>query len=558
MPPKIVPSTSKATLKQLQTKLKSLQSSFNIIEKFKNEFKEDTTANEITVRLERFDELWERIVECSSEVECHDDYVAVEDHVRLPQIKLRTFDGNIDEWFSFRDLYSSLIHWKQELPEVEKFHYLKGCLEGEARSLIEPIKITTRNYQVAWDLLLKRYNNSKLLKRRQVQALFKLPVLTKESVTDLHRTLDSFQRTVQSLDQIVQPADYRNLLLVEILSSRLDPYTRRGWEEYTSTQENDTLVNLTDFIQRRISVLESLPPKLSTGTSEIDNTKVSGVFESHYLHTCPTFTKMPISNRESLIRSHSLCRNCLRSGHLAKKCQSKYSCWKCKGRHHTMLCFHAEGAATQNQTGKRVSSDGSGPSTAKPTETSSNSANTDSVSSNAATGQSSSILLATAVVLVEDNEGNTVTARALLDSGSECNFIAERLYQRLNVSMQKVDVSVVGIGQAAMKSKRSIQAVVKSRTSPYNQEMSFLVLPKVTVNLPTVSINTTNWKIPDNVELADPTFFHSRVVDLVLGIQHFFNFFQTGKAIPLGNELPRLTDSVFGWVVSEKCRHHVA
>lgn len=74
---------------------------------------------------------------------------SVVEHVRLPQIKLQTFDGNIDEWLSFRDLYTSLIHLKADLPDVEKFHYLKGCLAGEANSLIDPLAITNTNYQVA-------------------------------------------------------------------------------------------------------------------------------------------------------------------------------------------------------------------------------------------------------------------------------------------------------------------------------------------------------------------------------------------------------------------------
>lgn len=50
------------------------------------------------------------------------------DRVRLPQIKLQTFDGDIDDWLSFRNLFTSLIHDKADLPKVEKFHYLKRCL----------------------------------------------------------------------------------------------------------------------------------------------------------------------------------------------------------------------------------------------------------------------------------------------------------------------------------------------------------------------------------------------------------------------------------------------
>ncbi|XP_062557578.1 uncharacterized protein LOC134222449 [Armigeres subalbatus] len=79
--------------------------------------------------------------------------------------------------------------------------------------------------------------------------------------------------------------------------------------------------------------------------------------------------------------------------------------------------------------------------------------------------------------------------------------------------------------------------------------MNFLVLPNVTVNLPTATMRTEGWSIPPGIKLADPAFFESSRVDLVLGIESFFDFFETGQRINLGNQLPTLNESVFGWVV---------
>ncbi|XP_062557851.1 uncharacterized protein LOC134222704 [Armigeres subalbatus] len=80
--------------------------------------------------------------------------------------------------------------------------------------------------------------------------------------------------------------------------------------------------------------------------------------------------------------------------------------------------------------------------------------------------------------------------------------------------------------------------------------MGFLVLPKVTANLPTVSIDIAGWAIPEGIELADPSFCIPSGVDLVLGIEAFFDFFGSGRKILLGERLPALHDSVFGWIVS--------
>ncbi|XP_055621994.1 uncharacterized protein LOC129765607 [Toxorhynchites rutilus septentrionalis] len=175
---------------------------------------------------------------------------------------------------------------------------------------------------------------------------------------------------------------------------------------------------------------------------------------------------------------------------------------------------------------------------------------TNSASSTTSVNQSSKILLATALVLIEDNCGLKYHARALLDSGSESNFVSERLCQRMRISRTKVDVSIVGIGGVATSVKHKVHATIRSRTSPYAQKMSFLVLPRVTVNLSSATVQMKRWNMPDGIELADPAFYQSGSVDLVLGIQSFFSFFQTGNEISLGDSLPRLTESVFGWVVS--------
>lgn len=55
------------------------------------------------------------------------------------------------------------------------------------------------------------------------------------------------------------------------------------------------------------------------------------------------------------------------------------------------------------------------------------------------------MLLATAVVMIEGDNGVRVPARALLDSGSECNFMADRLAQQLKLQRHRSDVLVYGV-----------------------------------------------------------------------------------------------------------------
>ncbi|XP_062539148.1 uncharacterized protein LOC134207442 [Armigeres subalbatus] len=256
---------------------------------FVNKLSEVRSVSQVTVRLEKLDELWEKVNDVILDIETHDDHDEEEDncikqrsefgskyydlksllldkvkefeeppafnqstrnleasnqatmeHVRLPRIVLQTFDGNIDDWLSFRDLYVSvsLIHNNVDLPEVEKFYYLKGCLAGEAKALVDQLVITRANYHIAWDSLVKRYNDCKQLKRRQVQALLKLPKLAKESATELRFLLEGFARSMQTLDKIEQPAEYKDLLLLDVLCMRLEPETRKIWNEISSREQD--------------------------------------------------------------------------------------------------------------------------------------------------------------------------------------------------------------------------------------------------------------------------------------------------------------------------------
>lgn len=64
------------------------------------------------------------------------------------------------------------------------------------------LAITMANYLASWDTLTKRYNDSILLERREIQALFKLTALTRKSVTE--PLLEGFERIILNLDQLVQ------------------------------------------------------------------------------------------------------------------------------------------------------------------------------------------------------------------------------------------------------------------------------------------------------------------------------------------------------------------
>ena len=79
--------------------------------------------------------------------------------VSLPKLQLTKFGGNLLEWPAFYDLFYNSVHTQENISDIHKFMHLKGCLVGEAQSVISSFQISSANYRVAWELLINRYND---------------------------------------------------------------------------------------------------------------------------------------------------------------------------------------------------------------------------------------------------------------------------------------------------------------------------------------------------------------------------------------------------------------
>ncbi|XP_011882146.1 PREDICTED: uncharacterized protein LOC105569910, partial [Vollenhovia emeryi] len=70
-------------------------------------------------------------------------------HTKLPDITLPEFNGNYPEWPTFRDLFKSLILENARLSDVERLHYLRGCLKGAPERLVIGFPLTAQSLSLA-------------------------------------------------------------------------------------------------------------------------------------------------------------------------------------------------------------------------------------------------------------------------------------------------------------------------------------------------------------------------------------------------------------------------
>lgn len=130
----------------------------------------------------------------------------------------------------------------------------------------------------------------------------------------------------------------------------------------------------------------------------------------HNIISCKDFSALSEKLRYQKAKTLKLCIACLGQGHSYLACKSK--CLKCSKKHHTLLHF-----------GDDVT-------------TSSSSENSESALANTAIssdGNKAVILLGTAVVGIRDCYGNIIKCRALLDSGSQVNFISQKMINKLKI-----------------------------------------------------------------------------------------------------------------------------
>lgn len=85
---------------------------------------------------------------------------------------------------------------------MEKMHYLKTSLQGQAAQLIRSLEITESNYKIAWKMICDRFQNKKLLINNHVKALFNLPIVKGESSIELRKLVDDFSKNLLSLEKL--------------------------------------------------------------------------------------------------------------------------------------------------------------------------------------------------------------------------------------------------------------------------------------------------------------------------------------------------------------------
>nr|XP_029715645.1 uncharacterized protein LOC115259260 [Aedes albopictus] len=430
-----------------------------------------------------------------------------------------------------------------------------------------------------------------------MSALLAISPIKKESASGLSELADSFDRHVQLLNKLETVEEHWNSFLVERLSSCLDHGSLREWETHLDDGQRPTYKQLIDFIHKRSRIIttlmlshttstqsESKPskPRLTAHVASENVKKCPHCKHAHLLFQCSGFQSLVPQQRFEFVKKHGLCINCLKGAHLAKDCSSG-SCKQCSKKHHSLLhlppissaSVPGAPAAAPNQSvpvaiGQSAEAIGarsyqvsprdanaavrppSAISGASPLANSSFRTfpqsysvgippTTPSVDSLVETSSPPSTSCQSAEVTQHSRQNTVVLSTAVIKVKDADN----------NDHFARINSPVSGIGQSTVNVHFGVTLSLASRFGDHRFTLDCLVLPKLTVSLPSHHINVSRWQIPRNLPMADPQFNISQKIDIIIGAELFFSLLEH-QQISLAAGCPLLQKTVLGYIVCGK------
>ncbi|XP_073960059.1 uncharacterized protein [Choristoneura fumiferana] len=492
-----------------------------------------------------------------------------EESIKFPEISLPSFSGDMTTWIEFRDTFDALIN-QSNLKPMQRFKYLRGCLRDGALEVISALDYSEEGYAIAWQLLCERFNNPRYLVNNHLRALLNVNMVY-NTAPALRHLSDNISKHLRSLRSLQVSTEGWDVLLIFLLTPKLEKNIQRKWEEKITSRELPTLQDFKMFLRKQADILEAIgqaaseqpshsasqprkamvitsPPLPKVKQFHTPRNQCPHCKGGHYINQCKDFLALNPPSRIRSAKQMGLCLNCLGSNHILPNCRAS-TCRTCKGKHHTLLhVVPITEVSNQSQSNH------------KNLETMTTTLTNNAQSVNLMTQQSATvnnacavvqpkpIILSTAQIKVFDSQNNAHILRALLDSGSQSNFITQRAAEILNLQTQKIKFEVLGFNENMTTINQQAHVTIMSRDESYSTRLSCFVVPNI-CSVPNYSIPQNTFNIPQRFQLADEYFIKGGAIDLIIGAEHFYQLLCIGQH-RLGDGLPILQRTRLGWVVS--------
>ena len=391
---------------------------------------------------------------------------------RLPKLMLSRFDGNLLNWPSFYDDFSSALDNNTALSNIEKFQFLRAQLDGEALNTIAGLQLTENNYTHAKELLIERYGQTHKIVNAYMKALWELPH-PRENITSLRNFYDSLETFIRGLNSLGKEENTYGELLVPMILDKLPASTRRqiarvhGNTEWTIITLRKAIKSEIDALQAGESLMcgyntDNNPPPPTAAFVTRTQPKTNNHKEKinkcafcnsrqHNVFNCTGMTDP--QRRHDIIKVKELCFNCFGS-HKVSDCRNRNRCKKCHKKHHTTLC-----SQNQSQPTPQVLSTSQTPTSPTPATA------TDTVHFTSTDRNHGTVLLKTAKADII-NGAITSHETILFDEGATKSFIKQDVVDKLNlrpVRKETINLAVFGNNSPSSQDFNIVKLNIKTQ-----------------------------------------------------------------------------------------------
>ena len=359
--------------------------------------------------------------------------------IKLPQIKLLSFNGDPFQWVNFWQSFKVHIHYNPSIPNVSKYQYLADNLSGHPRKIIDNFRATSDGYEGAIAALLDLYANPNQQRNIAFDKLLELksPQANYTSILDFRIEVEGLCNQLTELK-----VDKEHPIISRIIQNRIpEDLMQKIYKEtqlYPSLQDLmhglKIILERNDFGKGQVDLVkkgtldEGIPATTATTTAEkpySDKTEKPAVTTSrtrgcvfcgggHDTWRCTQYTDLP--SKRTQLSKLGRCPNCCRWSH-AGQCVQLAPCYQCQQDHHTWLHVDPEVSKVHINT--------------------------------LGVGENTPTALPTALVSLlnkpnRKSQGKHIKIRALLDQCSQRTFISQRAADQLKlrpVTQVKLDIS---------------------------------------------------------------------------------------------------------------------
>ena len=342
----------------------------------KDGIKSEVGDNKSNIEIEKLKvetETHRKKLELLSKTEVNTEVKTRHSDVKLPKLSLVTFSGDILEWPSFWDAFSSTIHNNNSVSNIDKFKYLLSALTDEAKDLLNGFSITESQYEPAVNLLKERFDDKEFIIHQHYSRLTTLKQCS-NITSQLRKTINFVETQLRALTSMGE--NIENNYLVNLVKSKFPMEFNLKLEEGRSeiwklsllrTAINKLIIarEKSEFVRKEFHHENYMDEMPFTGeglfTSQNGNRNNGSTngggkqFQAwcafcdlkHWSDECQSFKTI----EERKLQAKGRCFICLSKKHLFRQCLSQKACFYCKQKsnHHSALCPTRFGGESEHE-----------------------------------------------------------------------------------------------------------------------------------------------------------------------------------------------------------------